>query len=120
MIDMVENDEAMPPDPDDFTDASPNPATDTDLAILGDLLEECGVRRVVVRYEGSGDEGSVAEVEFDPPEAKTRLPDWVEDKLRDVAEDYCPEGYENNDGGFGTLTVYPGPGLAEREHNDSY
>src|SRR5262249_49720133 len=50
----------------------------------------------------------------------TRLPDWVEDKLRDVAEDYCPEGYENNDGGFGTLTVYPGPGLAEREHNDSY
>jgi hypothetical protein len=42
----------------------------------------------------------------------------LEDQVRDVAEEYCPDGYENNEGGYGTLTVYLSLGLAELEHYD--
>ena len=31
----------------------------------------------------------------------------LEDKLCEVAEGYCPQGYENNDGGYGTLYSQP-------------
>lgn len=48
------------------------------------------------------------------------IPDWVEDRLADVAESYCPDGYENNDGGYGSLTVYPAEGIGELEHYDHY
>src|SRR5438045_1072944 len=101
---MSEDESESTPDPQDFTDPSPDPAIDTDLTVLCDALQEHGVTRVVVRYEGSGDSGGVEEVEYVPGDVS--LPRWVEDKLRDVAEGYCPDGYEDNEGGYGTLTVY--------------
>jgi hypothetical protein len=45
---------------------------------------------------------------------------YLEDRLRDAAECYCPDGYENNDGGYGSLTVYLLLGLAGLEHRDCY
>lgn len=102
--------------PDDFTDTSPDPESDAELAILCDALQERGVTKVVIRYEGCGDSGGVEDVEFEP--ADVALPAWIEDNFRDVTERYCPPGYEINEGGSGTLTVYPVRGLAELEHTD--
>jgi hypothetical protein len=115
---MAEIETSDRPDPQDFHDPSPEPSSDPDLAILGDALQEHGVRRVVVRYQGYGDEGAIEEIELEPADAP--LPDWLEASLQDVAEDYCPDGYENNDGGYGCLTVYPFDGLAELEHCARY
>src|SRR3954453_8791187 len=93
------------PDPRDFTDPSPDPGLDTDLAVLCDALQEAGVTRALVHYRGSGDGGAAEEVEYEPGGAS--VPGWAEAKLRDVAEGYCPDGYENDAGGYGSLTVFP-------------
>ena len=61
---MLEEQTEDLPDPDDFDDASPNPAQDTDLAILSDFLQEQQIVRVLFRYQGSGDSGAVEEIEF--------------------------------------------------------
>lgn len=107
-----------PPDPEDYTDGSPDPATDTEVAVLCDLLQESGVQRVVFRYDGSGDSGCVDVVEYEPEDAA--VPKWADERLHELAENYCPPGYENNEGGGGTLTLYPFLGLAEREHRDHF
>jgi len=106
------------PNPEDFVDASPNPGDDPDLAVLCDALQEQGITRVVVRYEGSGGSGGIEEIEYEPPNAQPATP--FEDLLRDLAENYCPAGYENNEGGYGTLTIHPFLGLAELEHSQRY
>jgi hypothetical protein len=107
-----------PPDPDVFTDPSPSPTHDVDLASLCSVLHDRGIVCVVVRYAGSGDSGAVEEVEYVPENAS--VPPWIDDRLRDAAEHYCPDGYENNDGGYGSLTLFPADGLAELEHRDWY
>ena len=115
---MADNDSPDDPDPNDFTDPSPYPDSDIELAMLGDDLQDRGIAQVLIRYDGSADSGGVEKVEFEP--ANARVPDWIEDKLRDLAEWYCPDGYGNDDGGYGTLTVYLSAGLAELEHTDRY
>src|SRR4051812_30175338 len=115
---MIDDESEDTPDPHDFTDPSPDPAHDADLAALCDALQGSGVTRVVIHYEGSGDSGSVEEIESEPETVS--LPRSLEDRLRDVAEGYCPDGYENNEGGYGALIVYPALGLAELEHRDRY
>ncbi len=54
--------------------------------------------------------------------AQLCLPGWRTScaQLRDVAEGYCPDGYQNNEGGYGTLTVYPFLGFAQLEHYDNF
>ena len=115
---MAENENDDSPAPEGFTDDSPDPGSDAELAILCDALQEHGISKVVVRYQGCGDSGGVEAVEFEP--AKVQLPDWMEDNLRDVAERYCPDGYEINEGGSGVLTVHPFLGLAELKHTDRF
>ncbi len=104
--------------PEDYTDPSPVPERDLELAEVCQILRDCGVRKVTVRYEGSGDSGCIEDLEIEPESA--RIWDADQDRLRNVAEGYCPDGYENNEGGYGTLTVYPELGLAELEHFDRY
>jgi hypothetical protein len=115
---MIDNETMEPPDPENFTDPSPNPSNDTEVARVCSDLREHGVRRVVIRYEGCGDSGGVEEMEFVPENVS--LPTGVGHRFRDVAESYCPDGYENEDGGYGCLTVFPFAGLAELEHTDRH
>ena len=42
------------PDAGDFTDDSPEPASDADLAVLCDALQEAGVARAVIAYAEGG------------------------------------------------------------------
>ncbi len=109
-------DEDDSPSPDLALDPSPSPEHDSDLAVIADLLQEQRVEKVVIRYHGSGDDGCIEGVEFEPEEAY--VPKWAEDRLCELAECYCPAGYQDNDGGYGTLTLYPSEGIAEREHCD--
>ena len=101
-------------DPNDFTDPSPNPGEDGQLAVLCSALQQKVITRVVVHYEGSGDSGGVSEVEYEPE--GTAVPEELADRIREVAEEYCPDGYEDNEGGYGSLTVYPSAGLAQPEY----
>jgi hypothetical protein len=115
---MSESETADAPDPDEFADESPDPARDADLAALCDTLRGLGVTRVVLRYDGCGDSGSIQEVEYEPEDYRPTRE--AEDKLCNVAEGYCPDGYEISDGGYGCLTVQVAAGLAELEHTDRY
>ena len=115
---MSDDPNEEPLDPDEFTDLSPDQLKDVELSVVCDALQEHGIKSVVVRYSGSGDQGSVEEVAFEP--ADVQLPGWIETTLEDVAECYCPQGYENNEGGYGTLTIHPFEGVAELEHCDHF
>jgi hypothetical protein len=106
------------PDPRDFTDASPAPGRDADLAAVCGALQGLGVTRAVVHYDGCGDSGCIEEVAYRP--GGVAVPRRLEGRLRDVAEGYCPDGYATGDGGDGSLTVYPALGVAELEHCDRY
>lgn len=108
----------QPPNPDEFTDTSPHPANDAELAVFCDMLQERGITEVVISYSGSGDEGAVEDIVWEP--GGTSIPDLAERRLSDLAEEYCPPGYQNDMGGYGTLTIYPAEGLAELEHCDYY
>ncbi len=115
---MSDKDNPNVPDPAVFTDPSPKPAEDGDLAVLGDALMERGVTSVTVHYEGSGDSGAVTEVAFEPPDVF--ITDHDRDWVCEVAENYCPDGYEINEGGYGLLIIHPSEGLAQLEHWERY
>lgn len=115
---MMNNESVEAPDPHDFRHPSPSPASDATLAVLCGALQSQGVERIVIRYAGSGDSGAIEHIEYEPESAAPGK--TVEDHLCDVAEDYCPAGYQNNEGGYGTLTIYPGQGLAELEHSNRF
>lgn len=102
---------------------------------LMQALAALGIQKALVTYSGSGDSGDTTEVETVPPEAKAKLQEarltyavaiptyrlnqpitWaIEERdlsLREALEDFTLQwleqhhgGWENNDGGAGTLTV---------------
>jgi hypothetical protein len=115
---MQDTEPAEDPDPTDYSGESPSPAHDAELAVLCDFFQERGITRVVVRYDGTGDSGSVEDVEYEPGDAS--FPPEFEKALRAAAENYFPDGYANGEGGYGSLTLYPHLGLAELEHFDRY
>jgi hypothetical protein len=107
-----------PPDPNDFTDSSPCPANDAELAAQCELLHQHGIQKVTIQYEGSGDSGGIEHVELEPSHIK--FPTAIQHQFWDLAEGFCPDGYENNDGGYGTLTLFITLGCAQLEHTDRY
>jgi hypothetical protein len=106
------------PDPNDFDDASPCPIADKQLRKLARTLRRHGIARVVVQYEGSGDSGCIGEIACVPESAS--VPIAVEAQLCDVAENYGPDGYDNNEGGYGSLTIYVDEGLAALTHYERF
>jgi len=86
-----------------------------------DRLRTAGVGRVTVSYSGCGDAGQVDSVEFaDSAESlidETKLPaDLERDELADLLEGFAPENYEDNDGGYGTVTFIVETGVVRIEH----
>jgi hypothetical protein len=104
------------PNPADYTDPSPNPGQDAALAVLCDQLQERGVTRAVLHYAGRDGDGSVGEIDFLPTPAA--VPDVVDEALGALAGSYCPVGFASDEGGYGTLTLWPFLGLAERRHHN--
>ncbi|APX26217.1 MULTISPECIES: DUF6878 family protein [Salipiger] len=69
------------------------------------LLRALGITEVVAEYEGYGDSGNIEDVTVQPAgvELSDELNTKVEDFAWSVAYHQHP-GFENNEGGYGTLT----------------
>jgi hypothetical protein len=87
-----------------------------------DQLRAAGVAKVTVSYSGDGDEGRA-----EPPQLQDSAdnsidesslpPDLDTQKLGDLLEGFAPEGYEDGEGGHGTITFHVQTGKIRVEHN---
>jgi hypothetical protein len=72
-------------------------------------LTAAGISRLSISYSGSGDEGTaeapqLEDVAGNPVEESTLPPKIELQKIADLLEGFVPEGYENGEGGHGTIT----------------
>ena len=89
---------------------------------FSDGLRAARVATVSVSYYGDGDEGRAEPPQFQDtagnPIEESRLPtDLNLQTLGDLLEGFAPEGYEDGDGGFGTITFDLETLLIRVEHN---
>jgi hypothetical protein len=87
-----------------------------------DPLRSAGVSRVSISYSGCGDEGRAEEPQLanadGKPMAESELPDDVDiNSLGDLLERFVPEGYEDGEGGYGTVSFDIGSQKIRVEHN---
>jgi hypothetical protein len=87
-----------------------------------DALCTTGVSKVTVSYSGDGDEGRTESPQFqdsaDNPIDQSSLPANLDiRKLGDLLEGFAPEGYEDGDGGHGTIIFDLQTGKIRVEHN---
>jgi hypothetical protein len=69
-----------------------------------DLLQRLGVKQVTIRYDGSGDSGVVESVVFDP-QPPAGIPAGLTELLSEVAVEFLPGGWEDNEGSYGELEL---------------
>ena len=89
---------------------------------FSDALRGAAVATVTVSYCGNGDEGRAEPPQFQDaagnPVEESRLPaDLDLQTLGDLLEGFAPEGYEDGEGGFGTITFDLETLLIRIEHN---
>jgi hypothetical protein len=89
---------------------------------LLDELSRHGVMSVTVTYDGEGDSGQIHEITASNAITDLAdLPHAVQQQVEEFAWavlDVYHSGYENNDGGFGQLTIDVTSRSAELDHND--
>ena len=72
-------------------------------------LLACGVANIEVAYSGYGDSGAIDGVQFRDAAGlrvvRDNIPQGVRQKLETSAYAFLPTGFENNDGGQGSLTI---------------
>jgi hypothetical protein len=94
----------------------------SEVLTFTDALRTAGVSNVSVSYSGEGDEGRAEPPQFrdstDNPIDESSLPaDLDTRKLGDLLEGFTPEGYEDGEGGNGTVTFTVQTGTIRVEHN---
>jgi len=72
-------------------------------------LRAAGVAKISVSYSGCGDEGCSEEPQLQAPQAQSidrssLAIDIDIERLGELLADFAPTGYEDGDGGFGTVT----------------
>ena len=93
-------------------------------AARGELLPQLrglGITEVTAEYEGYGDSGNVEDVRVQP--AGIALPDELCTKVGDFAWSVAyhqHSGFENNEGGYGTLTWDIARDNITLDHSDRY
>jgi len=83
------------------------------LSSLISRLRDEGVIQVEIRYDGSGDSGSVEDIELvtgnHDRENQKRLDDMFDEELRDFAYHVLEHHYDwdwyNNEGGYGSVDI---------------
>jgi hypothetical protein len=86
----------------------------TKVAALMSRLRDLDIQRVEIRYDGSGDSGSIDDVDF--YKEKWESVDDIAEDLRGLCEDlgyhvlnqHYQWDWYNNDGGYGTVIIVPG------------
>jgi hypothetical protein len=78
------------------------------VEVLPALLA-CGVANIEIAYSGYGDSGAIDGVQFRDAKGlrvvRDNLPAGIREKLETCAYAFLPAGFENNDGGQGSLTI---------------
>jgi len=73
-----------------------------------ETLRSAGVRSVSVSYSGCGDEGRCENLQFEDegcaPIEQPDLSGTDVEQLADLLEGFVPVGYQDGEGGFGTIT----------------
>lgn len=93
-------------------------------AARGELLPQLralGITEVIAEYEGYGDSGNIEDVTVQP--SGIALPDELCTKLGDFAWSVAYHqhpGFENNEGGYGTLTWDVTADSISLDHADRY
>ena len=87
------------------------------FATLCDRLIELGVDVVTLEYDGYGDSGTVETVIAEANGTELELPSSVQLELMEAAEMLLPDGWENNEGAFGHLTLDVAGRQLTRKHN---
>lgn len=80
-------------------------------------LNELGVKKLTVNYSGSGDEGSVDDIDVEPE--GLAISSKLEKQISDLADEflYAAHGtWEDGDGGTGTIVIDPVAGTIVNEH----
>lgn len=80
-------------------------------------LAALGVRRLTVSYSGSGDDGLIDSIEFEP--GGVVIPRQLKEQISDLADEflYAEHGsWGDNDGSTGTIVIDPVAGKIVNEH----
>jgi hypothetical protein len=80
-------------------------------------LAELGVRKLTVHYSGSGDEGFIDSIEFEPD--GVAIPPELQEQISDLADEflYAEHGsWGDGDGATGTIVIDPIEGKIVNEH----
>lgn len=96
-------------------------AAATARATLLPKLRAAGCTSVEVEYDGYGDSGNVENVSFMPE--NLTLPQTLHQQVSDFGWQFAYSrhpGFENNDGGFGTLIWDVAKDSISLSHNDRY
>lgn len=96
---------------------------DETRAKLRRALAALGVTKAELSYNGSGDEGNIEEATLSTEQkAELSIPYDLHNRLADWAWDFVcgyHSGFQDNDGGFGTLTWDMATGAITLDHNDN-
>ena len=89
---------------------------------FSDALRDAGIHTVTVSYNGYGDEGRAEAPQLEgadgkPVETPSVPQGFVLDTLGGLLANLAPEGYGNDEGGWGTITFDVQSGKIRVEHN---
>ena len=87
------------------------------MVTLCDQLAELGVETIHIEYDGCGESGAFEQVQVLSGENEIELAANFMDDLEAAAEALLPDGWENNEGAFGALTIHVAERRMTREHN---
>ena len=87
-----------------------------------DALRDAHIHSVTVSYSGCGDEGRTEEPQFEgadgKPVERPSVPEGFDlHTLGGLLANFIPEGYGNDEGGWGTITFDVQSGKIRVEHN---
>jgi len=72
--------------------------------ICDGLAATTGIKTITYEYSGEGDSGAMHDVTY-TPKPKIAIPEALQGQLETCAWEFIPAGFENNEGGYGTLTI---------------
>ena len=84
-------------------------------------LQALTVEKVVGGYSGYGDSGDLHDLQCVGPDGKpVEIDEVLRRKCVDFLYEFLPDGYENNEGGQGTVTLNLETMRIELEHEENY
>jgi hypothetical protein len=98
-------------------DADKAKAADKLRRLCDGLTAATGVKKITYRYSGEGDSGSMDDVDFYPT-PRVEIPEALKSELENCAWEFVPSGFENNEGGYGVLTVDIAEHKIHLEHSE--